>query len=91
MKLYLLLFIYIFLTEASDCKSGLYHCASSNECIKQGSRCDGITHCFDGEDEENCRMCLSIFNNDLWYLYIKMVLFHKIKSIKCWNVSKLNE
>lgn len=36
-----------------DC-SGKYRCRSSFKCIDLTARCDGVSHCKDGEDEFRC-------------------------------------
>nr|KAF6476611.1 transmembrane serine protease 3 [Rousettus aegyptiacus] len=54
-----------------DC-SGKYRCRSSFKCIDLTARCDGVSHCKDGEDEFRCvrvsgqRGVLQVFTDAAW-------------------------
>ncbi|CAG2161360.1 unnamed protein product [Oppiella nova] len=53
-----------------SCKEDEFHCGNKTSCLPISQRCDGIIHCWDGEDEQNCTKCLKPCNcSVVWSTY----------------------
>uniref|UniRef100_A0A8D8P919 Relaxin receptor 2 n=1 Tax=Culex pipiens TaxID=7175 RepID=A0A8D8P919_CULPI len=49
--------------QSFRCQDGYFRCNSTVQCIAQRLNCDGIVHCDDGSDEQNCENAVA---NSFW-------------------------
>ena len=63
----------------SSLGSEYYQCPSSKTCIKKSKICDGVVHCFSGDDE-NFELCSTAFSN----------IWHKEATVSCFEANRLD-
>ena len=68
---------------SGDCGDDQYRCKTGSNfgvCIRSSFKCDGILHCYGGEDEKDCR------KNAIFLRYSIFDLFHLICQKKLKNL-----
>lgn len=58
-----------------QCPPGEYLCRTVNYCITVDLFCDGIKHCYQGDDEVNCGQ---VFNRNKFNFWLNIIFFQNL-------------